>query len=142
MAKELQKRLAVPRALVWKLPFAAGKFAELSVLQYAVSINLVNPRSIGAPLSLCEGAALAGDLIKLKWLHTERAGMNPTNVSTCAASSGNLDIMEWLADMGYFFPYQGKPHIRFREVMTAACLYGHLQIVQYLLSKGCEYNRY
>eukprot|EP00953_Heterococcus_sp_UTEX-ZZ885_P031397 16476-Heterococcus_DN1.PRE.1 len=60
MAKELQRQ--PPRVLVWALALAAGRFAELSVLQYALSINLFrfSSHSVGiARRSLCEGAALA-----------------------------------------------------------------------------------
>jgi Ankyrin repeats (3 copies) len=131
MAKELQRQ--PPRVLVWALALAAGRFAELSVLQYALSITLFrfSSHSVGiARRSLCEGAALAGDLLKLKRLRT--AHSITAAVSQCAAISGNANILQWLADVC------GKKVGHNRTVVTTACVHGQQQIVQYLLSKSCK----
>jgi hypothetical protein len=76
----------------WKLTIVAGRCAELSVLQYALSINFFQYELCEIRQSyLCKGAALAGDLIKLQWLHTGKGCPMTSAVSERAASSGSVE---------------------------------------------------
>jgi hypothetical protein len=100
------------------------------VLQYAVDIGLVSRRpALSAYMS--EGAALAGDLVKLQWLYKNVGGSITMVMSQGAASSGSIEILKWLAEVS-------KDTVVVDEtVMTAACANGQVQTVQYLFNVGC-----
>ena len=69
------------------------------MLQYALSIKLVRLDSAYDQSCVCEGAAFAGDLVKLQWLHTEQGCSMATAVSERAASSGSIAVLQWLAEV-------------------------------------------
>jgi hypothetical protein len=116
----------------WGLTIAAGRCAELSVLQYALGINYFKYELCEIRQSyLCKGAALAGDLIKLQWLHTGKGYSMTSAVSERAASSGSVEILKWLAAVC------DDNIVHTKGVMTAACGSGQLQTVQYLIGRAC-----
>eukprot|EP00953_Heterococcus_sp_UTEX-ZZ885_P002661 1956-Heterococcus_DN1.PRE.1 len=134
MAKALQRKL--PGILVWGLACGAGKFAELSVLQYALSINLVDFYCPDQQQLLVKGSALAGNLIKLQWLYTEAWCELSTEVCESAARCGSTEMLEWLATVC------DDNIVHTIQVMTAACVSGQIQTVQHLFAKGCAYSAY
>jgi hypothetical protein len=131
LAKELQASLRLTYSGLGK---AAGIFAELSVFKCAVNINLLSagtePSSYAIE-SLTEGAALAADLRKLRWLHTQKGYPITSAVSERAASSGSVHILKWLAGVC------DDKVVHTKEVMTAACANGHIHTVEYLLDRAC-----
>jgi Ankyrin repeats (3 copies) len=115
-----------------RLSTAAGLCAELSVLQYAVDIGLVfTVPDLSA--SMFEGAALAGDLIKLQWLHAITDCSVTAAACELAASGGSIEILQWLLEGAKDYD------ILSQAVMKEACASGQLQTVQYLVSNRCSF---
>jgi hypothetical protein len=115
------------------LGLAAGRFAELTVLQRALSVRLVSlDTDEHYREALCYGAALAGDLAKLQWLHSKIGCRMTTAVCERAASSGSIDVLKWLATI-----CKDKV-VHTTAVLIAACANGQLETVQYLVSRGCK----
>eukprot|EP00953_Heterococcus_sp_UTEX-ZZ885_P031392 16475-Heterococcus_DN1.PRE.3 len=127
MAKELQSKL--PTALVWELASGAGKFAELSVLQYALSINLVDFYCPDQQQLLVKGSALAGDLIKLQWLHTAAWCELGTEVCECAARCGSIEMLERLATFLLAKGCGYSAHL----CCNAAAKGGHLDLIKWMM---------
>jgi hypothetical protein len=117
--------------LACNLGIAAGRFAELNVLQYTLDLGILNH-----PPLLYRGSALASDLGKLQWLHVQkRIPLRELSAaSLCAAVSGSVNILQWLAEVC------GSKVVHIKDVMTAACANGQIQTVQYLLRRRCECN--
>jgi hypothetical protein len=115
---------------------AAG-IAELGVFKCAVNINLVSSGSAPSSYaieSLFEGAALAGDLRKLQWLHRKKGYTITTAVSECAAGIGSVHILQRLAEIC------SHKVVHTKEVMTAACANGHMHTVEYLSDRACAFS--
>jgi Ankyrin repeats (3 copies) len=110
------------------LGLAAGRFAEHTVLQHALSLGLVEADS-----ALLEGAALAGDLIKLQWLHIEHGCRITTAVSERAAYSGSISILQWLAEVS-----DASRCVHTEKVLVSACRNGQIETVKFLVGKGCD----
>jgi hypothetical protein len=118
----------------WLLAVAAGKSAAPDVLQYALGTKLLTCLNSRICQSyLCEGAVFAGNLIKLQWLHTVKGYALNADVSERAASCGNIEILQWLATVC------ASKIVHTEQAMTAACANGHIQTVQYLMSRGSKY---
>jgi Ankyrin repeats (3 copies) len=113
------------------LAIATGRLAEHSVIEHALSVELMEPNS-----ALLAGAALAGDLIKLQRLHIENGCRITTTVSERAAYSGSISILQWLADVSA----AGSVHTE--EVLLSACCNGQVETVKYLVDKGCDCTDY
>jgi hypothetical protein len=118
----------------WLLAVAIGKSAAPDVLQYALGTKLLNYMDSKLCQSLlCEGAVFAGNLVKLQWLHTVKGYALNADVSERAASCGNIEILQWLATVC------ASKIVHTEQAMTAACANGHIQTVQYLMSRGSKY---
>ena len=55
-----------------------------------------------------------------------------------AAESGNVELMKWLREQGR--PWSSGEDDDGGDCMNNATVYGHLDMVQYLLAQGCEWG--
>jgi hypothetical protein len=114
------------------LQIIAGFYADLRALSAAAL-------QCGLPLSadVVRGAALSGDLVKLKCLSSERHQELPYDVADYAASSGNVNMLRWL---------QQAEHACVVDIgastIFAAHNAGKQRVVQYLHCAGCAENAY
>jgi hypothetical protein len=82
------------------------------------------------PLSdaVLQGAALAGDVEKLHWLHVEQHCQLPDDATASSAKSGSVDLLRWLQQQGAVFS---------AATSMSAAESGQLQVLQFLHTQGC-----
>jgi hypothetical protein len=110
-----------------QLQIVAGFCADLGVLKAAKQASL--------PLSadVLRGAALSGDINKLKCLRNELSCVQAYDVADYAASSGNVGMLRWLQPAD-----SGSALIIGASTLIAAHEAGQQRVVQYLRRSGYE----
>jgi hypothetical protein len=105
-----------------KVQLAAGKHGNQEVLLVA--------HELGMPLSdaVLRGAALAGAVRTLGWLHTEQHCQLPDDMCASAAKSGGVEVLTWLQQQGAVFN---------AATSLSAAEGGQLQALQFLHTQGC-----
>jgi hypothetical protein len=105
-----------------KVQLAAGRHGNHEVLLLL--------HELGMPLSdaVLRGAALAGAVEKLHWLHVEQHCPLPDDICASAAKSGSVDLLTWLQQQGAVFS---------AATSLSAAESGQLQVLQFLHTHGC-----
>jgi hypothetical protein len=108
-----------------KLERIAGRCADVSTLQAAQELELEFTRAV------LFGAAEAGSVQKLNWLHTQQGCPLPANICSPAARSGSMDVLRWLKGHGCVFG---------ASTCASAAAGAHLHVLRYLRDEGCEWG--
>jgi hypothetical protein len=108
----------------WELQLTAGQFGDVSTLQTAEFAN------VGYAVIL--GAALSGCIQKLQWVRDNlNRGALPDDISSYAARSGNVDMIEWLRGQG-----AAINSLTCAEAAGA----GLIHMLEHLRTHGCEWD--
>jgi hypothetical protein len=115
-----EERCCVPCGLSY---FAArsGSISMLSWLR-AERVGVFNHNT-------CSGAAQGGHLAALQHLRSEGCDWNTEYIARYAASSGSVEVVEWLQQQGIVLD---------NEVLAWAAAAGQTAICEHLLNLGCE----
>jgi hypothetical protein len=105
--------------------YAAGKYASAATVLAA--------RALGAQVTTAtlKGAAAAGALNMLMWLHSHQQCKLGDGISLHAAMSGSVAVLDWLAARGTGFT---------AVTCAMAARYNQLGALQYLRAAGCEWG--
>jgi hypothetical protein len=105
--------------------YAAGKYASAATVLAA--------HSLGAQITTAtlKGAAAAGALTRLMWLHSLQRCKLGDGISLHAAMSGSVAVLDWLAARGTGFT---------AVTCAMAARYNQLGALQYLRAAGCEWG--
>jgi hypothetical protein len=103
----------------------AGRVADISTLQAAQELEL--------PLcdEVLRGAAEAGSVLKLQWLHLDQCCQLPSNICSSAAKSGSIEVLMWWKDHGSAFT---------TETCNGTAAGAHMHVLQFLRGEGCEWD--
>ena len=112
----------------------AAKYGQLKVIVWALELGCKANKSI----SVCEGAAMGGQLEVLKWARVQKppcpwAFARPRrDKSSCyyAARGGQLEVLQWLRAQQPPCPWDAS-------TCTAASDRGHLKLLQWARAHGC-----
>jgi hypothetical protein len=105
----------------------AAKAGHLHILRFLHTIGCAIDSSAS------EAAAKLGAVDILQWLDECGITWRKSGVYAAAASSGNMQLILWMAEKQAKFNYRS---------MAAAAEYGHLEICKHLRSIGCDWNVY
>eukprot|EP00953_Heterococcus_sp_UTEX-ZZ885_P028202 15048-Heterococcus_DN1.PRE.4 len=131
-----------------------GSWASIPTLERAFQCGLQHTSAV------CSGAAAAGDLPKLQWLHLEQGCPLDNEITEIAATHGDLDMLMWARSRGCEWQEEciadwaaqsrnldmlnwlsGQKGIYFTsETMCCAADNGDLAMCQFLRAVGCEWN--
>jgi hypothetical protein len=109
----------------FSLQFIAGKHGDKKVLALLRELRLPFTASVAC------GAAAAGSLAKLKWLHTEHRCELTSDVADYAAGNGNLAVLKYLQSNGCEFTL---------DTSYNAAAAGHIHVLEYLVRQFCPWN--
>jgi hypothetical protein len=107
------------------LQFIAGKYSDKQVLARLRELRLPFTARVAC------GAAAAGSLAKVKWLHREYKCELTSDVADYAAGSGNLALLKYL--------HSNECELGVDANYNAAAA-GHIHVLEYLLQQCCPWN--
>jgi hypothetical protein len=131
-----------------------GSWASIPALERAFQCGLQHTSAV------CSGAAAAGHLAKLQWLHLEQGSPLDNEITEIAATYGDLDMLMWARSRGCGWQEEciadwaahsrnldmlnwlsGQKGIYFTsETMCCAADNGDLAMCQFLRAVACEWN--
>jgi hypothetical protein len=105
--------------------YAAGKYASAATLLAACAL--------GAQVTIAtlKGAAAAGDLTKLMWLHSKQQCRLGDGISLHAAMSGSVAVLSWLSEHSTGFT---------AVTCAMAARYNQLGALQFLRAADCDWG--
>jgi hypothetical protein len=106
----------------WKLLRCAGR-ADIATLQAAHALGLLL-----LPPVLHGAAECADGLHKLIWLHKEQGCQLPADITVTAATTGCIQMLQWLREQGCFLSAQ--------TVYSAASTPHNVHVLEYLKTVG------
>jgi hypothetical protein len=83
-------------------------------------------------LEVCNGAARGGRLVELEWLLVHQRCSADSNLSSRAAASGSVPVLDFLKQCGMSFTL---------HTACSAAAAGHQHVIEYLHAEACPINK-